>query len=66
MAFPLKFTAQRGKVQLKDVAVAAGAAEAQTDTISINIDATKITQGEALILIDLIQQKIHASKWPAA
>ena len=59
-----KFTMQRGKNGLKDVVVAAGSAEAQTDTISINIDYTKITKGDALIMIDDIKRKIHAGKWP--
>ncbi|MCJ8159856.1 hypothetical protein [Sphingomonas sp. LaA6.9] len=59
-----KFTTQRGKPNLKDVVVAAGAAEAQSDTMSLNIDYTKITKGDALIMIDNIAQKIHAGKWP--
>jgi len=59
-----KFTMQRGKNGLKDVAVAAGSAEAQSDTISINIDYTKITKGDALIMIDDIKRKISAGKWP--
>lgn len=59
-----KFTAQRGKIDLKDVAVAAGSAEAQSDTISINLDITALTKGEALIMIDNIRDKIHASPWP--
>lgn len=59
-----KFTAQRGKIDLKDVAVAAGSAEAQSDTISINLDVTALTKGEALIMIDNIRDKIHASPWP--
>lgn len=64
MAFLAKFTAQRGKVDKKDVTVAAGSAETQSDTISINIDATAISKGEALILIDNIRDAIHASPWP--
>ena len=59
-----KFTAQRGKVDLKNITVAAGSAEAQSDTISINIDQTKLTKGEALVLIDEIKEKIFAGKWP--
>ena len=59
-----KFTAQRGKYNMKDVVVAAGSAEAQSDTISINIDQTKLTKGEALQQIDIIKEKIHAGKWP--
>ena len=59
-----KFTMQRGKVGLKDVAVAAGSAEAQSDTISVNIDYTKLTKGDVLVGLDNIKQKIHAGKWP--
>lgn len=65
MAFPIKFTAKRGQVQLNQVVIAAGAAEAQTDTISINIDSTKMTKGEALTVIENIKQRIWASNWPA-
>ena len=39
----VKFTAQRGKSALKDIVVAAGSAEAQSDTVSVNIDFTRIT-----------------------
>ena len=59
-----KFTVQRGKVDLKDVIVSAGAAEAQSDTISVNIDYTNATRGEVFILIEEIQQKILAGPWP--
>lgn len=60
----VKLTIKRGQIGLKDVVVSAGSAEAQTDTMSLNIDFTKLTKGEALILVDSIKQKIHASKWP--
>lgn len=59
-----KFTAQRGKNNLKDVVVAAGAAEAQSDTMSLNIDVTKLTKGDALVQLEAIRQRIHAGKWP--
>lgn len=59
-----KFTVQRGKVDLKDVAVAAGSAEAQSDTISLNIDYTNISRGEILHLIQEIEQKILTGPWP--
>lgn len=59
-----KFTIQRGKVNLSDVAVAAGSAEAQSDTMSLNIDVTNLTKGEAMILVEEIKQKIFASPWP--
>lgn len=65
MAFPIKFTAQRGKPAKGQIAIAAGTAEAQTDTMSLNIDANKISKGEALILIDNIRDVVAASKWPA-
>lgn len=61
----VKFTMQRGKTALKDVVVAAGSAEAQTDTMSLNVDFTKMTKGDVLIQLDAIRQKIHAGKWPA-
>lgn len=60
----VKLTVKRGAPNLKDVAVAAGAAEAQSDTMSLNIDYTKITKGDALIMIEALKQKIFASKWP--
>lgn len=60
----VKLTVARGKTQLKDVAVVAGVAEAQSDTMSLNIDHTKLTKGDALNQIDALKQKIFASKWP--
>lgn len=59
-----KWTIQRGKADLKNITVAAGSAEAQSDTLSINIDVTKLTKGEALLLIDEAKEKIFAGKWP--
>lgn len=60
----VKLTKIRGKNNLKDVTVAAGSAEAQSDTISLNIDFTKMTKGDVLNEIELLEQKIFASKWP--
>ncbi len=59
-----KFTVQRGKVQLKDVIVAAGSAEAQSDTVSFNVDYTNLRKGEVIALAQAIEQKIFAGKWP--
>lgn len=59
-----KFTAQRGKRDLKDVIVAAGSAEAQSDTISLNIDWTNMKKGDVLVLLESLTAKVHASKWP--
>lgn len=60
----VKLTKMRGKNNLKDVTVAAGTAEAQSDTVSLNIDFTKMTKGDVLNELELLGQKIHASKWP--
>lgn len=65
MAFEIKFTGQLGKTGLADITVGAGDAEAQNDTISINIDQGSMSKGEALMLIDKIRDKVHASDWPA-
>jgi hypothetical protein len=60
-----RLTVQRGSgFKLKGVVVSAGTAEAQTDTISLNIDTTKLTKGEALAMIEGIKQKIEAIHWP--
>ena len=59
-----KFTVQLGKVDLKDVAVAAGSAEAQSETISLNVDYTNMARGQVLWLLGEIQQKILAGPWP--
>lgn len=64
MAAQAKFTIVRGKRDLKDVTVAAGSAEAQSDTMSLNIDYTALKKGDVLVMIDQIKAKIHAGKWP--
>lgn len=64
MAWQAKFTGKRGKTEIADIVIAAGAAEAQSDTISVNIDATNISQGEALMLLSKIADRIQAATWP--
>lgn len=59
-----KFTIKRGKTGLADVVRTAGTAEAQTDTISVNIDATNLTKGEVLMHIDGIKAEISRGNWP--
>lgn len=66
MAFTAKFTGKRGKPQVENIAITAGSSEAQSDTISVNIDITSMTKGETLLLIDSVRDKIHASPWPPA
>lgn len=63
----VKLTVQRGGRDEKAVVVAAGSAEAQSDTMSLNIDLTNIRRGEALMMIEAIRMKIHgAPSWPPA
>jgi hypothetical protein len=65
MASQVKLTIKRGTgYSLKGVTVAAGVPEAQSDTISMNIDTTAATKGEVLSMIEGLKQKIQASKWP--
>lgn len=61
----VKFTIQRGKMQAKDVVQAAGSAEAQTETLSVNIDYTRWTKGDVIIALESVIQKIQRGKWPA-
>lgn len=59
-----KYTAQYGATERGDIAVAVGDAEAQTDTISVNIDFTEMSRGEAVHVLGKIQAKILAEEWP--
>lgn len=60
-----KLTVQRGGRGEKSVVIAAGAAEAQSDTMSLNIDYTNIRRGEALMMIEAIKMRIAGSPtWP--
>lgn len=59
-----KFTAKRQDRTIGQVTVAAGSAEAQTDTISLNVDYTVMKKGDVLIALEAIAGKIHAGKWP--
>lgn len=59
-----KYTLQRGKTDLKDVTIAAGTAEAQSDTVSINIDVTGMGRMDALMLIESLKNYILKAAWP--
>lgn len=62
-----KLTVQRGGREEKAVVISAGSAEAQSDTISLNIDYTNIRRGEAIMMIEAIKNRIlSASTWPPA
>lgn len=60
----VKYTIQLGKVDLKDVTVAAGTAEAQSETLSVNIDYTNMPRGQVLILLEEIKQRVFNGPWP--
>lgn len=64
MAAQYKFTVQLGKTDLKDVTIAAGSAEAQSDTISVNMDVTNMTRGQALMLIEVLENAILRAPFP--
>lgn len=59
-----KLTIQRGKVDLKDVVVAAGVAEAQSDTMSLNIDSANLTRQDIIVMLAEVQQKVFSGLWP--
>ena len=64
MAFQFKATGKYGQTDIEEIDIAAGDAEAQSDTISINVDVTNMAKGEALQLVDKIRDRIHAAPWP--
>ncbi len=60
-----KLTIKRGtSMSSKDIALAAGSSESQSDTMSLNIDSTKLTKGEAILMLEALAQHISKSKWP--
>jgi hypothetical protein len=62
-----KLTVKRGGREEKEVIVSAGSAEAQSDTISLNIDYTNIRRGDAIMMIEAIKMRIQsAPTWPPA
>jgi hypothetical protein len=60
----VKLTIKRGAQAPKDITVAAGTVIAGSDAIEVNIDQTKMTKGEAVILLDQVKAQILRSKWP--
>lgn len=59
-----KFTLKRGRARPEDVVLSAGSAEAQSDTISVNIDLTTIKKGEVVQMLEAISNAILRGKWP--
>lgn len=62
-----KFTVKRAGLNRKDVAIASGTAEAQGETLSVNIDATSATslsKRDICDMLDAVKAKVLASPWP--
>lgn len=62
-----KFTVKRGQLSGKHVAVASGSAEAQGETLSVNIDATNATslgRRDVLHMLDAVRNKVLSGPWP--
>jgi hypothetical protein len=65
MAWTGKLTIQRGTSNNPaSVVLAAGSAEAQSDTISVNIDATNLSRGEAVVMLEDLIVHIQRGNWP--
>lgn len=57
----VSLTVKRGGRTPADVAIGAGSAEAQSDTMTLNIDLTNITRGNALIMVEALKRKDRKS-----
>lgn len=67
MAFTASFTVQRGKsANPASLVIGAGTSEAQTDTMTLNIDVTNLSKGEALVMLSDLRDQIERGKWPPA
>lgn len=65
MAFQVKFTVKRdAATNPAAVTIAAGSAEAQSDTISLNMDITNMSKGDAIVMLENLQHSIERGKWP--
>lgn len=63
MAVQSKITIKRGQ-RAQDIAHAAGAAIAGSDAMFLNVDATNMSKGDALLLLEEFRKRIHESPWP--
>lgn len=62
--FTASLTAKLGAGGLGDITVGAGEAEAAEDQMTLNISGTKMSKGEALVLIDKIRDAVFHADWP--
>jgi hypothetical protein len=58
-----KLTLKRGQKK-EDVVKAAGSAIAGSDALELNVDATVLTKGELLTMLDVLQQQIAQKGFP--
>ncbi|WP_287459194.1 hypothetical protein [Sphingomonas sp.] len=61
-----KLTVTRGKPNLKDITVGAGTPIAGSDAMELNIDFTKMTRGDAMVMLDNLRAKVFNLPWPMA
>ena len=61
-----KLTVTRGKPNLKDSTVGAGAPIAGSEARELNIDFTKMTRGDAMVMLDNLRAKVFNLPWPMA
>ena len=64
MAFTAKFTIQRGANHPADIVIGAGSAEAQSDTVSINMDVTNAGKREIADMIDKARDAFLTAQFP--
>lgn len=62
----VKLTVTRGKPNLKDIPIAAGTPITGSDAMELNIDQTKMSKGDALVMIDNLRARIFNAPWPMA
>lgn len=63
MAVQSKLTIKRGQ-KAQDVTHAAGTSISGSDAFELNVDATLMSKGEALGLLEELRKRIHQSNWP--
>lgn len=61
-----KLTVTRGKPNLKDITVGAGTPIAGSDAMELNIDFTRMTRGDAMVMLDNLRAKVFNLPWPMA
>ena len=61
-----KLIVTRGKPNLKDITVGAGTPIAGSDAMELNIDFTKMTRGDAMVMLDNLRAKVFNLPWPMA